>query len=135
MSVDCEIGGRMCKKCTTIKPIELFYKKPDGRFKLSSMCKACDKLKGKAYRATPDGISSLRSRKARYRAKKLKATPPWIDLKAIRLFYSKCPKGYHVDHIVPLQGKYVSGLHTLHNLQYLTQRENQSKGNKHESDR
>ena len=64
------------------------------------------------------------------RAAKLNRTPPWADYKAIREFYAGCPKGYHVDHIDPLQGKTVSGLHTIENLQYLTASENCSKGNR-----
>lgn len=64
-----------------------------------------------------------------YQVMKHQRIPKWADLKAIRRFYEACPKGYEVDHIIPLMGKNVCGLHVLENLQYLTIFENRSKGN------
>ena len=61
----------------------------------------------------------------------LKRVPSWANLKQITSFYRECPPGYHVDHIIPLQGKFVSGLHVENNLQYLPAKENLSKGNKY----
>lgn len=57
------------------------------------------------------------------------ATPAWADKNAIVEFYAKRPEGYEVDHIVPLHGKNVCGLHVENNLQYLTQLQNKQKGN------
>jgi hypothetical protein len=67
---------------------------------------------------------------AKRRAAKLQAIPPWADLEAIKQFYLNCPEGYEVDHIYPLQGETICGLHTIENLQYLTVHANRSKGNK-----
>jgi hypothetical protein len=70
---------------------------------------------------------------AKRRAAKLKATPPWADLDAIRAVYEEAAAlGLEVDHIEPLQGKSVCGLHVPWNLQLLTKEANCRKSNKFE---
>jgi hypothetical protein len=57
-------------------------------------------------------------------------TPKWADLEKIKQFYLNRPTGFHVDHIIPIKGKSVSGLHVENNLQYLPADENMKKLNK-----
>ena len=96
-------------------------------------------------RANPDKVAVIRKRayaknrgkeiaRVRERNGKLKG-PLWLtaaDRCEIEGFYEFCRifKGYEVDHIVPLNGKTVSGLHVPSNLQILTVTENRSKGNR-----
>ena len=61
-------------------------------------------------------------------------TPAWMteeDKKAIKFFYECRPAGCHVDHIAPLNGESVSGLHVPQNLQWLPADVNIAKGNKY----
>ena len=74
-------------------------------------------------------------------ANKLQRTPKWLtkeDKKKIKGLYDEARKltvttgqQYHVDHIIPLQGKLVSGLHVPNNLQILHWKENLSKRHKY----
>lgn len=72
---------------------------------------------------------------ARRRAVKLNATPPWVDRKELQKIYAEAAKrrrageNVHVDHIVPLRGKNVCGLHVPWNLQIIPAHENLSKHN------
>lgn len=69
------------------------------------------------------------AKSAKRRAIKKKAAPPWVDDRNLKRVYKNCPKGKHVDHIIPLQNSDVCGLHVPWNLQYLTPFENESKSN------
>lgn len=87
------------------------------------------------YRKTYAGLyafhASLRRKRSRI------ATPLWADIELIRQMYLESERitketgiEHHVDHIIPLKGKKVSGLHIHTNLQIITKTENLSKHNK-----
>lgn len=65
------------------------------------------------------------------RASRRRATPPWVDRRQIAAFYAATPEGMTVDHIVPLNGDAVCGLHVPWNLQYLSKSANSAKGKRH----
>jgi len=91
----------------------------------------------KAWRAS--NKDKMAGYAAKHRAAKARACPEWLtedqiwmmqevyDLCELRTRVTGVP--HHVDHIVPLQGKQVSGLHVPWNLRVLTARENQCKSN------
>jgi len=107
----------------------------------------------KQYRAEKAGIlnqktaewkcknkPALRAMYAKRRASVLKATPKWlneIDYERIKNCYKLAElqtqltgNKWHVDHIIPLQGKEVCGLHVPSNLRAIPWLQNVKKGNK-----
>lgn len=76
-----------------------------------------------------------KTRQKRFRT----ATPKWLtkeqknDIKFFYIIAENYTKitgiQYHVDHIIPLKGEIVSGLHVPWNLQVITKQENLRKGN------
>lgn len=149
---------KICSKCNKLKNLVQFHKNKTFKDGYSYFCKNCFKdyyLKHKEKIIASASKSQIKNKDKRkkylkkygkfwrknnphknnyksnlYRARKLKATPKWVDLNKIKEIYINCPKGYQVDHIVPLKGKLISGLHVPWNLQYLTPKENFKKGNR-----
>jgi hypothetical protein len=73
------------------------------------------------------------------RAAQLQRTPKWLTDSELRMIEAKYSLAamltrdtgiiHHVDHIIPLQGKKVSGLHVFSNLRVISGSENVKKSN------
>jgi hypothetical protein len=84
----------------------------------------------KRYARSEKGKAAAKRGMVKRRAVKFKAMPRWVDITKVNLFIDNCPVGFHIDHIIPLVGEAVCGLHALENLQYLPAQENRLKSNK-----
>jgi len=95
---------------------------------------ACDvdrvNLKWKRQAAAAREHASLQ------RSKRFKRYAPWADRQAIKAIYQLAEKLTHetgiqheVDHVIPLLGELVSGLHVETNLQAVPKIENRKKSN------
>jgi len=149
---------KKCCSCGKVMDDDNFHRNSGRKSGLSETCKPCaisrssnwyrkNKDKKRAYdakrrdekrqlyreaskrwrdnnKASKRADTGLRRRRHRQR------TPSWADLGAIKFFYECCPKGCHVDHVIPLNGKNVSGLHVAENLQWLPAKKNLEKGNR-----
>lgn len=149
---------KTCIKCFKIKELQEFHFRKDNQ-KYRNTCKKCwyartysnrkdyyyaeyfqewrrknvnkSRAATKKYRLANPHINTESAAKRRVRVKQ--QTPIWLTFEqkqSIKLIYKNCPEGLHVDHIVPLRGKNVSGLHVPWNLQYLEPAVNFSKGSR-----
>jgi hypothetical protein len=80
--------------------------------------------------------SQANAKGARSRARRLNRCVAWADRKAIAWFYAEAIRltkqtgiQHEVDHVIPLQGRTVSGLHVEGNLRVIPHKENRRKHN------
>lgn len=128
---------KQCYKCTNVLPHSSFFTDKQRWDKLTYYCKSCNKQ----YRK--DNIENIRLIKKKYKNSILSNTPKWLTeamLNEINCMYKEAQRltkvtgeQYDVDHIVPLKGATVCGLHVPWNLQVLKHTDNMRKSNKYEN--
>ena len=147
-----------CNRCFKDKPLSEFSRRKCRPRGYHYACKECNAKYAKKYRKlkpyTENQLEGFRERskvwrkqnpahrnalKAAYKASKNKATPNWLTenhkLDIINMYqlakelYSLSGDTYEVDHIVPIRGESVCGLHVPWNLQILPTDLNRKKSN------
>ena len=98
-----------------------------------------DVRKSSSNKYRQNNLSYYAAKRAQRRSAQLERTPPWVEPSSMEGMYSLARRltdltgvQMEVDHIVPLQGELVSGLHVPWNLQLLPQSTNRKKGNRYE---
>jgi len=132
--MDCDLQKKNEKKYTTIEK-DLAYKK-EMYYKHRDKVLAYKKEYRQANKGKINFLNSARKKVVKQR------TPVWLttfDKLKIKCIYAitamlarENKEPWHVDHIIPLQGKLVSGLHVPNNLQPMRGIENSGKKNKYE---
>lgn len=137
---------KRCPSCKLIKHYDEYHIDNNNPRGINNECKACrvtsnaisykkENVQESHKRSYEKNKDAIKARNAQYRADRLLRHPSWADLVKIALIYKNCPTGYHVDHIIPLKGELVSGLHTESNLQYLPAKDNLAKSNSFDIDK
>jgi len=95
-----------------------------------------DAICAKNKRWAQDNPELFRVRAATRRVDELNRTVSWANDQLIAAYYKEAKRleeltgiKFHVDHIIPLRGELVSGLHVETNLQLLPAHENLGKSN------
>lgn len=110
---------------------------------LEPKCKLCkSELRREWGKQNPDKVRKYNTGAhknyltAKRRAMLKNATPIWADMDKIRKLYVEAKEienltgnKHEVDHIIPLQGKLVCGLHVEYNMQVIPAEENRRKSN------
>ena len=127
-----------CKKCMNEKNKTWRLKNVESERIRRSKWSAANRDKIAVYRKNYDKAKIIAKNKRRMAAQ-IQRTPAWAYKDAIDFAYHAANTIFevyggtkpHVDHIIPLRGRFVSGLHVENNLQLLSAKQNSKKGNKH----
>ena len=138
--------SKVCTKCDTLKPLTEYYLH-SSKTRLMAHCKVCNKKQSSEWqrknreaackhtsKSKKKNRGPVNAAMAKRRAAQLQRTPSWANQEEIKMVYKQAASlqkllgmKLHVDHVVPLQGRTVSGLHVPYNLQITTAAHNLSK--------
>ncbi len=139
-------GYKRCFMCNKELVLSMFSKKKRTRkdktfyYRYKSYCKKCLVLSNKEYLKKPGNRERNKIRKAAMVKRNRVAKPKWLSakqMKAIHEIYRDMRTRnrlagkieYHVDHVVPLNGETVCGLHVPWNLEVVKAKDNIAKSN------
>jgi len=95
-----------------------------------------DHVRAKALKYARDNPARRSANQTKRHADQLLRTPAWSNPRKILGWYMAAGlSGLQVDHVIPLRGKLVSGLHVHNNLQLLTAMANRVKYNNFDVER
>jgi len=130
-------SNRCCKECAYEKRALYEHSEAYSEWKQKNKNKVASN-----WQKRNKGTANANTRK--YQAAKLKRTPEWLsdfDILKMKCFYQvaamrskESGESWHVDHVIPLQGKKVSGLHVPWNLTIIRGSENVKKSNRYDDD-
>ena len=122
---------KTCRLCNEAKPLHDFYARLNNKDGHDTVCKRCAIERSKAYKSTHPNLTNAQIPR--------RAIPAWLteqDWIAIagkyftaRHLTKELGEQYVVDHIIPLRGSKVSGLHVPENLRVISASENARKQN------
>lgn len=145
---------KKCSKCKKHLSLSCFGKHSKTKDGFRCCCKIChvkenktsahkniDKVNYRHRKWSKKNRGKVNANTAKYFASKLQRTPQWLtkeQLSEIKEYYilaknlkwlNNSSGPFEVDHIIPLQGENVSGLHVPWNLRIVSRSENRSKSN------
>jgi hypothetical protein len=140
------VNDRNCAECDKLHKTLYRYRHPERSKEIKKVgyYKYRDRHLATRKKYVQNNKAKVNALAKAYKVRKKNRIPIWVDknhMWLIKEVYELAQirtkeSGYswHVDHIIPLQGELVSGLHVIENLQVIPGIENIKKKNKYEID-